>query len=290
MTNYNRHKHHYCSNKCQLEKQHNDAFETVQCLMCQSNFEKSKKIGQRFCSISCQHEWQKSNTGEQNIRYDKIIVYCGSCGKETPITRANEKRYKKHFCCSSCRQKWYASIWSQDENWKNKSRVRAAKIMPRRKDITNTKPQQIVNNILNGLNIQYQNEYIIDWYSLDNYLINLNLVIEVMGDFWHCNPIRYSNIRQTVQRDRVSKDKAKHTYIKNKLQCEILYLWEFDILNEQELCVELVKEYISTKGHLPNYHSFNYKIDNQQLKLNNNIVVPYHDLSADEVRYFYAIS
>lgn len=105
-----------------------------------------------------------------------------------------------------------------------------------------------------------------------------NLMIEVMGDFWHTNPLKYNkeNLRD-IQKKRIPRDKAKHTYIRNKYNIEILYLWENDIYNNIELCELLIKEYIKSNGNLKNYHSFNYIINDGEIVLNDEIIIPFQD-------------
>lgn len=48
-----------------------------------------------------------------------------------------------------------------------------------------------------------------------------------------------------------------------------------------ELCEKLILEYIRNNGILENYHSFNYHVDDGELKLNNEIIVPYQDMKSD---------
>jgi hypothetical protein len=45
-------------------------------------------------------------------------------------------------------------------------------------------------------------------------------------------------------------------------------------------------EYIRTNGNLQNYHSFNYSMINDQLLLNKNLIVPYMDLSKNDLLPF----
>jgi hypothetical protein len=140
-----------------------------------------------------------------------------------------------------------------------------------------TKPQRIVNEILDNKNIKYKNEGDFKYYAVDNYLIDDCLVIEVMGDYWHGNPCKYSYNYNDIQRKRVIKDKAKHTYIKQYYDIEILYLWEDDLYNRSYLCKRLIMEYIKNKGCLDNYHSFNYHIKNNRLLLNDKLIYAYFD-------------
>lgn len=111
---------------------------------------------------------------------------------------------------------------------------------------------------------------------MDNYLTDYNLAIEVMGDYWHCSPLKYTkdNISD-MHKKRIRMDKAKHTYILRYFDIEILYLWESDILSNPKLCEGLINEYINKNGVLENYHSFNYHIENGHLSLNDQLIIPY---------------
>lgn len=277
-TQYNKAKHHFCSNKCQKEFEHKEKYEDRRCEICDELFHVSKKSEQRFCSIECQNIWQTQQTGVRNTRFTRKLIACDYCGDKFYIKNYKLDLPEHHFCSNKCRQKWYSEVFSQDEKWKEESKKRAVKILENRHIDTNTKPQQIINNLLRDMNISYINEAGFKYYTVDNYLTKYNLIIEVMGDFWHCHPLKYTvdNIRD-IQRKRIPKDKAKHTYLKNKYNIEVLYLWEDDIYNNLDVCKALIDKYINNDGKLKNYHSFNYHIKYNNLNLNENIIVPYQD-------------
>ena len=197
-TQYNRAKHHFCSNKCQKEYQHKILFEDRKCEMCDNTFHVSKKSTQRFCSTACQGRWQSTQTGILNPRRKRLDSICDYCGKKIDIIQCNVGKYEHNFCNAECRQKWYSEIFSQSEEWKEESRIRATKLLSENQTRTNTKPQQIINQLLDSMNVSYINEKDYVYYSVDNYLDDYNLIIEVMGDFWHCNPLMYSynNMRE----------------------------------------------------------------------------------------------
>ena len=52
-------------------------------------------------------------------------------------------------------------------------------------DRLNSKIQLTTNFLLDKNNIKYKREYPIEFYSIDNYLTESKLMIEVMGDYWH---------------------------------------------------------------------------------------------------------
>jgi hypothetical protein len=190
-TNYNKHKHHYCSNECQKKKQHELIYENRACEICGKLFHVSKKSLQRFCSIECQSKWQSTQTGTLNPRSTKVEIECECCGKKYYQKLYKTKNGQHNFCSNECRQKWYSEVFSQDEEWREISKKRAVRILENRQIDTDTKPQQIINEVLNCMDIKYINEQGLEYYSVDNYLNDYNLIIEVMGDFWHCNPLKY---------------------------------------------------------------------------------------------------
>lgn len=278
-TNYNRRKHHYCSNECQLAKQHELKYEDRVCEVCGNAFHVSKKSTQRFCSIECQGKWQSTRTGVLNPRSTKVEIKCEYCGKNYYQKLYKTKNGQHNFCSNECRQAWYSEVFSQDENWKEESRKRAVRILEDRKLGTDTKPQLIINDVLDEMNISYTNECGFQYYAVDNYLNEYNLIIEVMGDFWHCNPLKYSSPNNyEAHKKRVPRDKAKHTYFKNNYGIEILYLWENDIYNNLDVCKILITEYINNNGLLKNYHSFNYHLDDGKLVMNDDLITPYQDM------------
>ena len=148
---------------------------------------------------------------------------------------------------------------------------------------TNSKPQIIINNILNDMYIEFSNEKTFEFYSMDNYLLFYDLIIEVQGDYWHANPLKFKNKITEAQYDRINRDKAKHSYIKNKYNIEILYLWETDINKNIDLCWLLIDKYINNNGVLDNYHSFNYHLeDNNDLKLNDVLITPIQEIETKD--------
>ena len=142
----------------------------------------------------------------------------------------------------------------------------------------NTTPQRILNNLLDDMGIKYTNEKNFKYYSVDDYLNDYHLVIEVMGDFWHASPLKYTkDTLREIQINRIPKDKAKRTYIKNKHNINILYLWESDLHKSLEVCRELIEQYIKNNGILDNYNSFNYSIINNKLMMNDEIIYPFYE-------------
>lgn len=237
----------------------------------------------RFCSNKCVGEYF---TGENNVRYvERLIVECDWCKKEFEETENGYNQSIKHFCSNDCRNTYHKEVTQKTEEYKQRARETSVKnlvngLIPQ----TNSRPQTIINKLLDELHIKYDNEYDCKYYAIDNYLTDFNLMIEIQGGFWHCDNRRYEEINSIIQVECIKKDKSKKTYLKNYYNIDVLYLWEDDINNNLDLCRKLILEYINNKGVLQDYHSFNYYLeDNNMLSINNNIIVPYMDYDINDL-------
>ena len=250
-----------------------------------------------YCSHNCysKHKKEIIDRGEDSIFYDRVITKCDQCGKAINRTKSRYNRKNRfgeihNFCSKECywtyRSNYYVGEKSNRDliNWTpqlhNKMRENLIQRL-KNDDRLNSKPQQIVDKILDKLKINYTREYNIKYYSIDNYLNDYNLMIEVMGDYWHASPCRYNELKYGLnqkQLDGIHRDKLKYSYVKNQYNIEILYLWESDILNNSLLCEKLICEYINNNGALDNYNSFNFSLDsNNSLCLNSDLIIPYKD-------------
>lgn len=283
-------KHSFCCKKCEFTFKHNKVFESRKCIICESEFEARRKDEKHtLCSLKCQIEWQRQNprSGALNPRYlDNVNheIICEWCG--TTFTRnAYQVKNGARFCSNECRREWYAKVWSQRDEWKQNRREWAISLLENNKiSHTNSGAQILVNSLLNKLNIDYQSEKPYNQQcSVDNYLTDSNLVIEVMGTFFHCDIRKYQTIPYSSQVTRIRMDKIKHSLLKNYYGINILYLWENDLNNNLILCERLIQKYIESNGVLENYHSINYLMVNNNLILNDDIILPYMDWDIEKL-------
>ena len=255
-----------------------------------------------YCSTECY--WKdKPNTvpkGKDSIHYNQVVVNCSNCGKEFSVIKSRTERTNRFgenniFCTHECYAEFISKSYFGDRHIHFKhtkeslERMRIA-VATRLNSMNrlDTKIQLTINDILNVLNINYQREYNIEYYSIDNYLIDYNLMIEIQGDYWHCNPLRYNENKYLMnqkQYEGIHRDKLKHSYIKNRCNVEILYLWESDIERRPDVCQALILLYVNNNGILFNYHSFNYELINGELKLKEDLIIPYQDIPCENYKY-----
>jgi very-short-patch-repair endonuclease len=96
-----------------------------------------------------------------------------------------------------------------------------------------SKPEKIMQDILesNGIDYQYQHE--LSGFFYDFYIPSKSLLIEVDGDFWHCKPnTKYENPVMEEQTKNVVNDKKK-TAIAYSNGYTLLRFWESDIQNNR---------------------------------------------------------
>lgn len=266
-------------------------------------FESSNK----YCSYECY--WNdKPNTvgkGKDNVCYNRISTICTNCGKEIEVIPSKFKHTNSfndnhNFCSYSCYWKFRSKYYKGDKyihfeyapEMINRMRLAITKSLSKQNRL-DTSIQLKTNEILNKCNIDYKREYTVDYYSIDNYLPDYNLMIEVQGDYWHCTPLKYNENKYSMnkkQYDGINRDKIKKSYIKNHCGINILYLWEKDINQRPDVCEKLILKYIENKGILENYNSFNYDIKYNILCLNQELIIPYQDMKCTEYKHLLKIS
>lgn len=103
------------------------------------------------------------------------------------------------------------------------------------KGYTSTTPEKIVASVLDSLDVNYQKEPRIKTHKTKthfykpDFLLDNNLVIEVQGDYWHCNPNVYSVPINNMQTKSKEKDRTKKQwYLDNNYT--LLEIWESDTI------------------------------------------------------------
>jgi very-short-patch-repair endonuclease len=104
-----------------------------------------------------------------------------------------------------------------------------------------------VERILQSLNVSYQPQASIDKYTVD-FLVNEKYIVECYGDYWHCNPHRYTSsyynkgkkktAEEIWQRDMERKAQFE------KMGYKFLCLWENDINNHPKIVRSKIKQNI----------------------------------------------
>lgn len=123
-----------------------------------------------------------------------------------------------------------------------------------------------VCNILDDIGINYEIEKLYGKYSIDIYLVDYDLCIEIMGKYWHLdNRLYEEKTKYKTQSGIVEKDARKKKYIES-WGTKILYLWEIGISANEELCKNLLLMFIRNPDNIKSYHSSDYCIKDNDIE------------------------
>ena len=249
---YNLSKHHFCSNEC-------------------------KNISNTIYNSGENH-----NNYRHDITKDERTKQCDWCGKSFEVATNKINKKQSFFCCRECQALWQSNIYTKIPKVKERLRNQG-NLSVGLSSKTNSHCQRMIDDLLNKMNIKYEREKLFKYYSVDVYLSDSNLVIEVMGDYFHTNPIKNKIIKDEKRYETIFQDKSRRTYLKRYKNIDILYLWEYDIEHNISLCEGLISQYINNDGDIPNYHSFNYTIHNNKVILNSEIIKSYFELTKNKI-------
>lgn len=109
---------------------------------------------------------------------------------------------------------------------------------------TRTKPHLAMCDILDGMGVEYEEEYEYGMFSWDFCLIDSGIFIEVDGDYFHSNPKFYPDGPQTAtQKMNKYRDWKKTEFIQQE-GIVVLHFWECDVLNNSCDVIEGIKVFL----------------------------------------------
>lgn len=105
-----------------------------------------------------------------------------------------------------------------------------------------TTPEIKIKEILEGLGIKYKFQYPIEFYCVDFFIPDNNIVIQVDGCYWHGCPTHFSNL-DNRQRNRQRLDHSCDSFLKNR-GYKVLRIWECSIsrINIESKIKSTIKE------------------------------------------------
>lgn len=228
--------------------------------------------------------------GENNPSYQGMITKCDQCGVEIPVIQSKLVRNINVFCSTECyghyRSIHYSGVNHNQYGIKKfpeqieKMRISTAKRIANGQIPTaSTKINVSIREVLKELDIQFEEEKQFKYYTVDFYLPDSNKVIEVMGDYWHANPLKYDDYDELneIQKKDIVRDKRKRTYLAKYHDIKIFYVWEQEVKQDIKLCKELIKVF-SSDSILDDYNSFNYLyLESIEVILKERCIKPYFD-------------
>lgn len=89
--------------------------------------------------------------------------------------------------------------------------------------------EKIVSEFLNEAGIDFTQQFVLGAFFFDFHIVNSNVLIEVHGDYWHCNPAVYiDGPVNEMHRRMMRRDFCKRDYAR-KMGFKRLVVWERDL-------------------------------------------------------------
>ena len=121
----------------------------------------------------------------------------------------------------------------------------------------NTKPERQIKEELIKRGYKEGTDFIHQYRFMDKFMCDFcfpkqKIIIEVYGDYWHANPLRYSIPKNKLQKNAISQDKKKEAYILkvDNFTWNYLVLWEMDIEKNVSKCVDKIEEVLREKRQI----------------------------------------
>lgn len=207
----------------------------------------------------------------RNLKKKKICKKCSQslhCGKNNPFygkkhtKETKEKISKTKMGISTSdhmKQPKYKKLFSE----LGKKRFESGKYEWLRTKMSNAMKEKIANNNIKGYirskaedeiinllkkeNIECIPNYKIESKIFDIFIPKLNLLIEYNGDYWHCNPKKYSSDYFNVKKQKTAKEIWEYDQKKLDLAIENGYLitiiWESEYKKNNKIILKIVKSY-----------------------------------------------
>lgn len=269
-----------CSEACyeshrknRRENSNSNIIVTRECKLCGEPFKAKRYKPKAFCNRSCASKYYIKNGTYDKWRLMKIERqgFYGSC-KVCKKSIYLEPRFKGldslvKLCGIECEKIYFASLFNGEQNpmygkkltiqQKDKQKstlferygVTNAYFLAKRSTVS--KPQRDLYNNLSEL-YRCKLETLLPFHSVryfaDIFIPDNNIVIEFMGNYWHCNPLMYKEDywhkkKCQYARDVWESDKIRKETLE-KLGYIVYYVWESDYTRDKETVIRTLKEKI----------------------------------------------
>lgn len=187
--------------------------------------------------------WNKGLTKETDNRvklYGKSISNNTERGLKISKALSNVPKSETHKKNLSKAQ---IKLWDNEEK-REKQRIKKINYLKQ----TNFKDKKTnleseFESILLQLGVNYEYQFEFKHYHFDFYLMDYNILIEVDGDFFHCNPnTKHKEPKYPIQEQTVRNDKKKNALCLGSIQLE--RFWEYDINNHKDKVIKRLMKLI----------------------------------------------
>jgi len=187
--------------------------------------------------------WNKGLTKDDDKRLDYGEKISNNLERNKKISEYRKGRKRPQHVLDSL-DKGMREYWSKEEN-REKQRKKRVKYLKDYQYNNKTILESLFGDLLESIGVDFIFQYTICGFNFDYYLPKYDLVIEVDGDFYHCNPIKYPNgpIYET-QKTTIKNDDKKNKIWTLENGYTLLRFWETDINDKPEWVIGELKRHL----------------------------------------------
>ena len=187
--------------------------------------------------------WNKGLTKYDDKRLDYGEKISNNLERNKKISEYRKGRKRPQHVLDSL-DKGMREYWSKEEN-REKQRKKRVKYLKDYQYNNKTILESRFGDLLESIGVDFIFQYTICGFNFDYYLPKYDLAIEVDGDFYHCNPIKYPNgpIYES-QKTTIKNDDKKNKICEGSNGLTLLRFWESDINNRTEWVIGEIKKFI----------------------------------------------
>ena len=199
-----------CSEECSRKLRNNGV--TIDCEECGKSVYKSAALlghEHHFCGLECANIFQGRN------KIERTCKMCGKVFRWSP-SRAAQKNAKMTYCSTACKQS--DPITKQQLIRMNQMQQEGKR----------TSIEVIGYALLDSLGVSYLPQHLIgEKFCVDAFVPSAKTVIQFDGDYWHCNPLKFTE-PDARQKKRLRLDNSQDKYM---IACgyAVVRIWETDM-------------------------------------------------------------
>lgn len=213
-------------------------------LLCRNHFKQIKVSGIcKKCSLKLQEGegnpfYGKKHTKETKLKVSKSRTgkYCGDRNhmKKEEFKLKSSKIVKEYWDSKGDKKK-------MSDLMKEKHKSGILKNPPRSQDEKN------IVKYVQKLGYTVKHSFRIESKIYDLYIPKLNLIFEYHGDYWHCNPKKYTEDYYNVKKRKTAKELWEYDQLKLELAKNLGYnlevIWESDYKKNKNIINQILTEY-----------------------------------------------
>lgn len=180
-------------------------------LLAESTWRESTRLN-RICKSCAMKKWQTEKYGKKSeVEFTSTCCRCGKIKKHkyknlSPTQAKTISETMSQKMCKSCSNSEYYTLSKKKKN---------------------TKPERELKTILKELGIKFKQSYKYKGYYFDFYLLELNILVEVDGVYWHGKGLNWEELNETQRNSRLNDNKKNQLCLDN--QIPLIRLWENEL-------------------------------------------------------------